>query len=53
MAEAWHAARTLRILELLAFQPLSAPQLADALGAHPPTVRRVAERMVGEVVTSA
>jgi DNA-binding IclR family transcriptional regulator len=39
--EAWHVARTMRVLELLAYNPLSAPQLAEALGAHPRTVRRV------------
>jgi DNA-binding IclR family transcriptional regulator len=46
--EAWHAGRTMRILELLAFAPLSAPQLADALHAHPRTVRRVLVRLVDE-----
>jgi DNA-binding IclR family transcriptional regulator len=46
--EAWHAGRTMRILELLAFAPLSAPQLADALHAHPRTVRRVLGRLVAE-----
>jgi IclR family acetate operon transcriptional repressor len=35
----------MRVLELLAFQPLSAPQLAVALGAHPRTVRRVLGRL--------
>jgi hypothetical protein len=39
--EAWHVARTMRVLELLACNSLSAPQLAEALGAHPRTVRRV------------
>jgi DNA-binding IclR family transcriptional regulator len=48
MPEAWHAARTMRVLELLAFQPLSAPQLAGVLGAHPRTVRRVLERLVDD-----
>ena len=46
--EAWHAARTLRVLELLAFAPLSAPQLAAALHAQPRTVRRVLARLVEE-----
>jgi DNA-binding IclR family transcriptional regulator len=46
--EAWHAGRTMRILELLAFAPLSAPQLADALHAHPRTVRRVLTRLVDD-----
>jgi predicted ArsR family transcriptional regulator len=45
-AEAWHVGRTLRVVELLAFAPLSAPQLARALGAHPRTVRRVLARLV-------
>jgi len=46
--EAWHVGRTLRVLELLAFAPLSAPQLAAAMDAHPRTVRRVLERLVAE-----
>jgi DNA-binding IclR family transcriptional regulator len=44
--EAWHAGRTMRVLELLAFAPLSAPQLAAALHAQPRTVRRVLGRLV-------
>jgi DNA-binding IclR family transcriptional regulator len=44
--EAWHAWRTMRLLELLAFAPLSAPQLAEAIGAQPRTVRRVLGRLV-------
>jgi IclR family transcriptional regulator, acetate operon repressor len=46
--EAWHVGRTLRIIELLAFGGggLSVPQLADALGAHPRTVRRVVRQLV-------
>jgi IclR family acetate operon transcriptional repressor len=46
--EAWHVARTMRVLELLAYAPLSAPQLAEALGAHPRTARRVLEQLVEE-----
>ncbi|MCW2995078.1 MAG: IclR family transcription regulator [Conexibacter sp.] len=46
--EAWHVARTMRVLELLAYNPLSAPQLAEALGAHPRTVRRVVAQLVAE-----
>jgi DNA-binding IclR family transcriptional regulator len=38
----------MRILELLAFEPLSAPQLATALHAHPRTIRRVLHRLVDE-----
>jgi DNA-binding IclR family transcriptional regulator len=52
--EAWHAGRTMRILELLAFRSLSAPQLAEALHAHPRTVRRVLAQLVeDEYVTVA
>lgn len=47
-SEAWHVGRTMRILELLAFAPLSAPQLAAALHAHPRTIRRVLARLVEE-----
>jgi DNA-binding IclR family transcriptional regulator len=38
----------MRVLELLAFSPLSAPQLAAALHAQPRTVRRVVNRLVDE-----
>jgi DNA-binding IclR family transcriptional regulator len=47
-SEAWHVDRTMRILELLAFAPLSAPQLAAALHAHPRTIRRVLARLADE-----
>jgi DNA-binding IclR family transcriptional regulator len=46
--EAWHVARTMRALELLAYTPASAPQVADALGAHPRTVRRLLEQLAAE-----
>jgi len=46
--EAWHVARTMRALELLAFEPLSAPQLALAMQAHPRTVRRLLRRLEEE-----
>lgn len=36
----------MRILELLAFRALSVPQLAEALHAHPRTVRRVLAQLV-------
>jgi DNA-binding IclR family transcriptional regulator len=36
------------VLELLAFAPLSAPQLAAAMGAHPRTARRVLARLTEE-----
>jgi DNA-binding IclR family transcriptional regulator len=38
----------MRLLELLAFAPLSAPQLAAALHAQPRTVRRVLARLVDD-----
>jgi DNA-binding IclR family transcriptional regulator len=50
--EAWHAGRTMRIMELLAFGSLSVPQLAEALHAHQRTVRRVlAQLLEDEYVT--
>ncbi len=46
--DAWHVARTMRALELLAFTPLSAPKLALALDADPRTVRRLLGRLERE-----
>lgn len=46
--DAWHVARTMRALEMLALSPLSAPQLAAAIDTHPRTMRRVLERLVVE-----
>ena len=46
--EAWHVTRTLRAMELLAVRPRSAPELADALGVHVRTARRVLKRLHGE-----
>jgi DNA-binding IclR family transcriptional regulator len=46
--EAWHVARTLRTMELLATRPRSAPELADALGVHVRTARRVLTRLESE-----
>jgi DNA-binding IclR family transcriptional regulator len=46
--EAWHVTRTLRAMELLAVQPRSAPELADALGIHVRTARRVLKRLESE-----
>jgi DNA-binding IclR family transcriptional regulator len=43
--EAFYVARTLQVLELLAFQPLSAPQVAATLQIHPRTARRVLVRL--------
>jgi DNA-binding IclR family transcriptional regulator len=44
-SEALYVARTLQVLELLAFQPLSAPQVAATLQIHPRTARRVLVRL--------
>lgn len=46
--DAWHVARTMNALEVLAMSPLSAPQLAAVVEAHPRTMRRVLERLVVE-----
>src|SRR5262245_51612603 len=46
--EAWHVTRTLRAMELLAVEPRSAPELADALGIHVRTARRVLKRLESE-----
>jgi DNA-binding IclR family transcriptional regulator len=46
--EAWHVTRTLRAMELLAIAPRSAPELADALGVHVRTARRVLKRLESE-----
>jgi DNA-binding IclR family transcriptional regulator len=43
--EAWYVTRTMRALELLAFEPLSAPQLAASLETHPRTARRLLTRL--------
>jgi len=43
--EAWHVTRTLRAMELLALAPRSAPELADGLGVHVRTARRVLKRL--------
>lgn len=41
-------ARTVRALELLAIKPRSAPELADGLGVHVRTARRVLRRLESE-----
>jgi DNA-binding IclR family transcriptional regulator len=46
--EAWHVTRTLRAMELLAVAPRSAPELADGLGVHVRTARRVLKRLEQE-----
>ena len=43
--EAFYVARTMQVLELLAFQPLSAPRVAATLQIHPRTARRVLVRL--------
>jgi len=43
-----HAGRTLRALELLAVEPRSAPELADGLGVHVRTARRLLKQLVCE-----
>ena len=43
--EALYVARTLQVLELLAFQPLSAPRVAATLQIHPRTARRILVRL--------
>jgi IclR family KDG regulon transcriptional repressor len=43
--EAWHVTRTLRAMELLAVEPRSAPELADGLGIHVRTARRLLKRL--------
>jgi IclR family transcriptional regulator, acetate operon repressor len=46
--EALYVARTMQVLELLAFQPLSAPQVAATLQIHPRTARRLLVRLHAE-----
>jgi len=48
LPEALYVARTMQVLELLAFQPLSAPQVAATLQIHPRTARRVLVRLHDE-----
>ena len=51
--EAWHVTRTLRVMELLAVRPRSAPELADALGVHARTARRLLKRLESEGYVTA
>ena len=46
--EAYFVSRTVRALEVLAFGPMSAPQLAEKLQIHPRTARRMLYRLVDE-----
>lgn len=48
LPEALFAARTLQALELLALQPLSAPQVAEALAVDPRTARRLLNRLAAD-----
>jgi IclR family acetate operon transcriptional repressor len=48
LPEALFVARTMQALELLALQPLSAPQLAATLQVHPRTARRLLGRLSDE-----
>jgi DNA-binding IclR family transcriptional regulator len=43
--EAWHVTRAMHTMELLAIAPRSAPELADGLGVHPRTARRILRRL--------
>lgn len=45
-AEAFFVTRTMEAMELLAFQPASAPQVASVLRVHPGTARRLLNRLV-------
>jgi DNA-binding IclR family transcriptional regulator len=44
-SDSWHVVRTLRAMELLAISPRSAPELADGLGVHVRTARRLLKRL--------
>jgi DNA-binding IclR family transcriptional regulator len=46
--EGFFVTRTLRAIEVLAFQPASAPQVAGALQVHPRTARRLLNRLVAD-----
>jgi DNA-binding IclR family transcriptional regulator len=46
--ESWYATRTLRALEILAFRPCTAPEMADALLVHPRTARRLLNRLLAD-----
>jgi len=48
LPEAWFVTRTMRALEVLAFQPRSAPQVAEVLQVHPRTARRLLNRLLEE-----
>jgi DNA-binding IclR family transcriptional regulator len=46
--EAFFVSRTMQAIEVLAFQPCSAPQVAGALQVHPRTARRLLNKLVAE-----
>jgi DNA-binding IclR family transcriptional regulator len=46
--EAYFVTRTMRTLEALAAGPRSAPELAELVGVHPRTVRRILARLTYE-----
>jgi DNA-binding IclR family transcriptional regulator len=46
--EAFFVTRTMQAMEVLAFQPCSAPQVAGALRVHPRTARRLLNKLVAE-----
>ena len=48
LPESLFAARTMQALELLALEPRSAPQVAEALQVHPRTARRLLTRLADE-----
>jgi DNA-binding IclR family transcriptional regulator len=47
-AEAFFVTRTMQAMEVLTFQPCSAPQVAGALRVHPRTARRLLNKLVAE-----
>ncbi len=47
-AEAFFVSRTLQAMEVLAFRPSSAPEVAGALQVHPRTARRLLNRLVAD-----
>jgi DNA-binding IclR family transcriptional regulator len=48
VSESWHVARTMRVLELLAFGPLSVLEVATAMGSEARTMRRTLARLADE-----
>jgi DNA-binding IclR family transcriptional regulator len=46
--EAFFVTRTMQAMEVLAFEPCSAPQVAGALQVHPRTARRLLNKLVAE-----